>query len=159
MRAFCIDSTSFYVAESIFACCEIVEYEHRLNDLARQKRKKMWPEWVVVSTDRRLTVRMKGSEFNLYHQIVQKFWQSNVRCGTKQKVFSVVSKPPYSQDLSPCNFLLFPKHKFHVTDQMRALPHEHFQHCYREWEQLLLRCVTSQENYIEEDNINIYFNR
>jgi hypothetical protein len=41
MRTFCIESTSFYLAESIFACCEFVEYEHRLNYLAQKKRKKM----------------------------------------------------------------------------------------------------------------------
>ena len=50
---------------------------------------------------------------------------------------------------SSCDFFLFPKLKFHlkvrhfgtvddiqkvVTDQLRALLHEDFQHCYREWE-------------------------
>ena len=57
---------------------------------------------------------------------------------------SVVQQPPYSPDLSPCDFFLFPKLKFHlkgrhfrtadniqkvVTGQLRALLHEEFQHC------------------------------
>jgi hypothetical protein len=81
----------------------------------------------------------------------------------------VVPKPPYSPDLSPCYFLLFPELKCHlkgchfgtvdniqkvVTDQLGALPHEEFQHCYREWEQCLRRCVASQGNYFEGDNVD-----
>jgi len=83
---------------------------------------------------------------------------------------SVVLQPPYSPDLSPCDFFLFPKLKFHlkgrhfatvdniqkvVTDQLRALPYEDFQHCYREWEQRLRLCVASQGNYFERDNVDL----
>jgi len=64
-----------------------------------------------------------------------------------KKCIPVVPQPPYSPDLSPCDFFLFLKLKFHhkgrhfgtadciqkvVTEQLRALPHEDFQHCY--WE-------------------------
>jgi len=63
-----------------------------------------------------------------------------------KKGVSVVPQPPYSPDQSPCDFFLFPKLKFHLkgrhfwtvdnvqkvmTDQLRALLHEDFQHCYR----------------------------
>jgi len=87
-----------------------------------------------------------------------------------KKVISVVPQPPYSPDLSPCEFFLFPKLKFHlkgrhfgtvdniqnvVTEQLRALIHEDFQHCYREWEQRLRRCVASQGNYFEGDNVDL----
>jgi len=87
-----------------------------------------------------------------------------------KKGISVVPQPPYSTDLSPSDFFLFPKLKFHVkghhfgtvdniqkvmTDQLRALPHEDFQHCYREWEQRLQRCVASQGIYFEGDNVDL----
>ena len=64
-----------------------------------------------------------------------------------EKGISVVLQPSYSPYLSPCDFFFFPKLKFHfkgrhfgtvgyiqkiVTDQLRALTHENFQHCYRE---------------------------
>jgi len=59
-----------------------------------------------------------------------------------KKGISVVSQPPYSPDLNLCDFFLFPKLKFHLkghsgtvdniqklmSDQMRALLHEDFQH-------------------------------
>jgi len=87
-----------------------------------------------------------------------------------KKGISVVPQPPYSPDLSPCDFFLFPKLKFHlkghhfgnldniqkvVTDQLRTLPHEDFQYCYWEWEQCLRRCVVSQGNYFEGDNVDL----
>jgi hypothetical protein len=42
-----------------------------------------------------------------------------------------------------------------VTEHLRALPHEDFQHCYREWEQRLQWFVASQGNYFEGDNVDL----
>jgi hypothetical protein len=75
----------------------------------------------------------------------------------------VVLKPPYWLEPCVCDFFLFPKHKFHIkdhhfgnmdvmTDQLTALPHEDFQHCYRKWERLW-QCVASQRNYFERDGV------
>ena len=87
-----------------------------------------------------------------------------------KKGISVVPQPPYSPDLSPCDFFLFPKLKFRlkgrhfgtvdniqkvVTEQLRALPHEDFQHCDREWEQRLWQCVASQGNHFQGDNVDL----
>jgi histone-lysine N-methyltransferase SETMAR len=85
-----------------------------------------------------------------------------------RKGISMVSKPPYSPDQSPCDFFLFLKLKFHfkgrhfgtvdktqkvMTDQLRALPHEDLKHCYWEWEHLW-RCVASHGNYFEGDSVD-----
>jgi hypothetical protein len=86
-----------------------------------------------------------------------------------KKGILVVPRPPYSPDLSPGDIFLFPKLEFHlkcyhfgpvdniqmvVTDQLRALPYEFFQHCYREWEQHLRLCMASKWNYIEGDDVD-----
>jgi hypothetical protein len=42
-----------------------------------------------------------------------------------------------------------------VTDQLRALPHEDFQHFYWEWEQRLRRCAASEGNYFEGDKVDL----
>jgi hypothetical protein len=42
-----------------------------------------------------------------------------------------------------------------VTDQLKALPHEDFQHCYRQWEQRLWLCVASEGNYFEGDKVDL----
>ena len=87
-----------------------------------------------------------------------------------KKGISVVPQPPYSPDLGPYDIFLFPKLKFHlkghhlgtvdniqkvVTDQLRALPHEDFQHCYQEWEQCLQRYVASEGNCFEGDKVDL----
>ena len=43
-----------------------------------------------------------------------------------------------------------------VTDMLKTIPVEDFQRCYQKWEQRLHRCVAAQENYFEEDNIDIW---
>ena len=81
-----------------------------------------------------------------------------------------VPQPPYSPDLSLCDFVLFPKLKFYikgryfgivqniekaVTDKLKAIPVSDFQRCYEEWEQRLQRCVVSQRNYFEGDKLDL----
>ena len=87
-----------------------------------------------------------------------------------KKGIPVVPQPPYSPDLSLCDFLLFPKLKFHlkgrhfgtveniekaVTDQLKAILVSDYQRCYEEWEQRLRRCVASQGNYFEGDKLDL----
>ena len=72
-----------------------------------------------------------------------------------EKSIPVVTLPPYSPDLSPCDFFSFPLLKNHlkgrhfgildnnqkiVTDELKGIPVEAFQHCY---EQRLHRCVAA----------------
>jgi transposase len=87
-----------------------------------------------------------------------------------EKSIPVVSQPPYSPDLSPCDFFLFPRLKNHwkgrhfgtldniqssITDELKGIPAEAFQHCYEQWKQRLLRCVAAQGNYFEGDNLDL----
>jgi len=89
----------------------------------------------------------------------------------------VSSRPPYSPDLSPCCFYplstienSFQRTTFwatleniqtSVTDhrQLKAIPVSEFQNCYEPWKHHLQRCVDSQVNYFEGDNMwNSRFN-
>ena len=87
-----------------------------------------------------------------------------------KKGIPVVPQPPYSSDMSPCDFCLFQKLKFHlkglhfvmvenieksVTYQLKGIPVSNFQRCYEEWEQRLQRCVASQGNYSEGDKLDL----
>ena len=80
------------------------------------------------------------------------FWHKKHSCG---------SSVPYSPDLSPCDFFLFPRLKTHlkgrhfgtldniqksVTDELKGIPAEAFQQCYEQWKQCLRRCVAAQGN-------------
>jgi len=81
-----------------------------------------------------------------------------------EKSIPVVPQPPYSLDLSPCDFSLFPQLKNHlkgrhfgaldniqksVTDELKGIPAEAFQHCYEQCTQCLHCCVAAQGNYFE----------
>jgi len=87
-----------------------------------------------------------------------------------EKSNPVVPQPPYSPDLSPCDFVLFPQLKNHlkgrhfgtldnvqksVTDELKGIAAEAFQHCYQQWKQRLRRCVAAQWNYFEGDNLDL----
>ncbi|GFV60691.1 putative transposase [Trichonephila clavipes] len=86
------------------------------------------------------------------------------------KNIPVAPQPPYSSDLSPCDFFLFPKLKNHlkghhfgtleniqtaVTDQLKAIPISEFHQCYEEWKKRLQRCVASEGSYFEGDNVEL----
>jgi len=87
-----------------------------------------------------------------------------------EKSIPVVPQPPYSLDLSPCEFFLFPRLKNHlkgrhfgtlvtiqksVTDELKGIPTEAFQHCYKQWKQRLRPCVAAQGNYFIGDNLDL----
>ncbi|GFY36077.1 putative transposase [Trichonephila clavipes] len=88
------------------------------------------------------------------------------------KNIPVAPQPPYSPDLSPCDFFLFPKLKNHlkgyhfgtleniqkaVADQLKAIPISEFHQCYEEWKKSLQRCVASEDSYFEGDNVELEF--
>ena len=86
-----------------------------------------------------------------------------------EKNFPVVPQPP-TRLIFPCDFFLFPRLKTHlnvrhfgtldniqkcVTDELKGIPAETFQHCYEQWKQLLRRSVAAQGNYVEGDNLDL----
>ena len=97
--------------------------------------------------------------------------QDNVPCHTAfsvaecltSKGIPVVPQPPYSPEISLCEFFLFPKVKDvlkrrhfgtleniqkSVADMLKTIPAEDFQRCYQKWERLH-RCVATQGKYFE----------
>jgi hypothetical protein len=79
--------------------------------------------------------------------------------------FPVVCQAPYSPDMAPCDFWLFPKLKRPLKssqfdsreDSMRnameprSLPEEAFQNCFQQWKERWTMCVESQGAYFEGD--------
>jgi hypothetical protein len=84
-----------------------------------------------------------------------------------EKSITKLEHPPYSPDLAPCNFWLFPKLKNflkwqrfadipdiqrNVTTLLRGIPETDFQDCFRQWRQRLTKCIASQGEYFEGDS-------
>ena len=79
---------------------------------------------------------------------------------------ALLKQPPYSPDLAPCDFFLFPKLKVvikgtrfedseaiktAVTRELRAIPEESFQECVGAWRRRLKKCIRDQVDYFEGD--------
>jgi hypothetical protein len=74
--------------------------------------------------------------------------------------------PPYSPDLAPCDFWLFPKlnalkgQRFadlsgiqrSVKTLLQAILENSFQDCYQQWHHHLTKCIASQGEYFEGDS-------
>jgi transposase len=77
-----------------------------------------------------------------------------------EKRIPVVPQPPYSPDLSPCDFCLFSRLKNHLKGRhfgtldsiQKSVTDEH---CYEQWKQRLRRCVAAQGNYLEGDDLDL----
>jgi hypothetical protein len=79
----------------------------------------------------------------------------------------VVPHPPYSPDLAPCNFFLFPRLKstlkgkrsqdvteiqLNMTWQLQAIPKQAYQTCIEKWKDRWNRCIRSGGSNSEGDN-------
>ena len=75
-----------------------------------------------------------------------------------------LEQPPYSPDLAPCDFLLFPKLKGTlfpdveaikraVTTELRRIPEEAFRGCIKVCKKRMSKCVRLEGNYFEGDKL------
>jgi len=77
---------------------------------------------------------------------------------------SVLPHAPYSPDLAPADFFLFPKLKttlkgrrFQTTDEiqenaiteLRTIPERAFQEAFQQWKKFWEQCITSRGGYFE----------
>lgn len=80
------------------------------------------------------------------------------------KNIPVLDHPPYSPDLAPCDFFLFPKVKSQLkgthflsvaevqektTEILRSISEDDLKLCFETWQRRMRMCVNSQGNYFE----------
>lgn len=88
---------------------------------------------------------------------------------TKHNVH-VIPQAPYSPDMAPCDFFLFPKLKLPLRGkhfetieaikenskrELKAIPKEAYEKCYKDWKKRWHMCIASDGDYFEGDKINI----
>ena len=81
-----------------------------------------------------------------------------------------VPHPPYSPDLAPCDFFLFPSLKaklwgirFETSEAvlkwsdaiLKNLTENGLHHVFEEWQQSCKKCIQQGEEYFEKDHVNI----
>ena len=92
----------------------------------------------------------------------------SIRQFLAEKNITVLEQPPYSPDLAPCDFFLFPKLKgvikgtrFEdveaikraVTTELRGIPEESFQQCIEAWQRRMEKCIRLEGDYFEGETM------
>jgi hypothetical protein len=77
----------------------------------------------------------------------------------------LVQQPPYSPDITPRDFFLFPMlkkvlkgHRFEATEDIKRnsmktlldVPKEVFAKCFQQWQKRWVKCVAAEWNYVED---------
>jgi len=90
--------------------------------------------------------------------LVQQFLANH---GTAQ-----LQQSPYSPELAPCDFFLFPRlkkvlkgHRFEATEDIRRnstktlldIPKEEFAKCFQQWHKRRAKCVAAEGSYVEDN--------
>jgi transposase len=122
----------------------------KFREFVRRKRSELWPEkWILLHDNGPAHDALKFGEF------------------LAKKSITKVDHPPYSPDLVPCDFWLFPKLKnafkgqrfadipniqLNVTTLLRGIPENDFQDCFLQWHHRLTNCIASEGEYLERDS-------
>ena len=92
----------------------------------------------------------------LHHDNATAYNALGIREFLAQNSIAVLEQSPYSSDLAPCDFFLFPKleeviegPRFQdseaietaVTRELQAIPEESFQECMEAWQRRLEKCI------------------
>ena len=124
----------------------------RLMRSVREKRRELW----------------ETKSWLLHHDNAPAHNALSIRQFLAENNSAVLEQPPYSPDLAPCDFFLFPKLKgvikgtrfqdskaitTAVTKELRAIPMESFQKCIEAWQQRLEKCIRAQGDYFEGDKL------
>ena len=127
--------------------------------------------YVQVLQRLRNSVRGKGrdkwqGEWFLHHDNAPRHTSLVVQQFLAEKSIHVITKPPYSPDLAPSDFWMFPALKMglkgthfattediksNATAQLRKIPKEVFRRCFQQWHDRWSKFVCAQGSYFEGD--------
>jgi len=127
-----------------------VEVSRCLCESVRRKRPEKWRDgdWILPHDN---------APAHTSH-LVQQFLAKH---GTAQ-----LQQAPYSPDLAPCDFFLFPRlkkglkgHRFEATEDISRnsvktlldIPKEEFAKCFQQWQKRWAKCVAAEGNYVEDN--------
>jgi hypothetical protein len=108
-----------------------LEVIHHLRDSVRRKKPDLWA----------------SCNWQLHHYIVPAHSSHLIQSFLAKHVIPIVQQAPYSPDMAPCDFWLFPKlrppkgSRFdscedimrNAMKELRSLPEEAFQKCFEQW--------------------------
>lgn len=131
-----------------------LQVQRRLREAVRRKRPDLW----------------RNNSWLLHHDNAPAHTSLLVREFLAKNNTVMMPQPPYSPDMAPCDFFLFPKIKrtlkgrrFTSIDdiksaslkELNAIPKIEFQNCFGDWKKRWRKCIISNGDYFEGDNINV----
>ena len=126
----------------------------RLREAIRKKRPDLW----------------KDNSWFLHHDNAPSHTALILREFFAKNSTHIVPQPPYSPDLAPCDFWLFPKlkrplrgHRFESIEEiqreslraLKAIPGNDFLACFEAWKKRWHKCIVSEGDYFEGDQIDL----
>ena len=124
-----------------------LQVQRRLREAIRKKRLDLW----------------KNNSWFLHHDNAPAHTSSLVReFLAKNNIVTI-----YSPDIAPCDFFLFPKIKRTLKGrritaiksaslkELKAMPKIEFEKCFEDWKKRWHKCMISNGDYFEGDNINV----
>lgn len=131
-------------------------------------------QYVYLDILRRLKESVRRKRPDLARTGGWKLHQDNAPAHTAIRVREYLAKhgiplvphPPYSPDLAPCDFWLFPKIKYHLkgqrfdtiediqrntTSALRSLTKQDYAGCFTKWQDRWTKCVAAEGEYFEGD--------
>lgn len=124
----------------------------RLRENIRRKRPELW----------------RSKSWVLHHDNAPAHSSLLIRDYCAKSETTVLPQPPYSPDLAPADFFLFPKLKSTLKgrrfdsidaikesslEQLRAIPKEAYKSAFQSWKHRWQRCVVSKGEYFEGDTL------
>ncbi|VVC44823.1 Hypothetical protein CINCED_3A022962 [Cinara cedri] len=140
------------MSKSKFKAMLIVIFD--INERVRKKRPELW----------------KNNSWILHQDNAPAHNALSVKQYLAGKRTPVLEHAPYSPDLAPCDFFLFPKIKSALkgtrfesmeavkqktAELLKALTKEDFQHCFDQWKKRTERRVARGGEYIEGERLNV----
>lgn len=127
-----------------------LEVLKRLRDAVRRKRPEKW----------------RSGKWFLHHDNAPAHTAAIIQDYLAKHHIRTVPQPPYSPDLAPCDFYMFPRlkmtlkgHRFddieciqrNTTKELRAFHKDDFKRCMDKWEQRWSHCIEAKGEYFEGD--------
>lgn len=127
-----------------------LEVLKRLRNSLRRKRPDLW----------------QSGEWFFHHDNAPAHTALSVRRFLTKNGMTTVSHPPYSPDLAPCDFFLFPRMKRDMkgkrfadidevkkktTEALAGITKDEFKKCFENWNKRLDKCINSNGEYFEGD--------
>lgn len=126
----------------------------RLREAIRKKRPELW----------------KDNSWILHHDNAPSHTAHVIRDFFAKNSTHVAPQPPYSPDLAPCDFWLFPKlkrplrgNRFESIEEikseslraLKAIPEDDFLACFEDWKKRWHKCIAAGGDYFEGDEIDL----